>query len=151
MINSTSQLGWYVLNSRTYITCACFHSATNLTLAGLTSLINVYFTYACLHAFGDKENVCLADMVIAYIYHSKYIYTYACFHGATKKNTCWAERFRTFWHARWTVSEEERLTTEEALAKAELIASEWTPYNLATFMGTTRNHHKLQASPCFRL
>ncbi|CAM9116962.1 unnamed protein product, partial [Laminaria digitata] len=44
----------------------------------------------------------------------------------------------------WTISEEERLTTEEALAKAELIASEWTPYNLAAFMGTTRSHHKLQ-------
>lgn len=51
---------------------------------------------------------------------------------------------RVFRHLRWTISEEERLTTEEALAKAELIASEWTPYNLAAFMGTTRSHHKLQ-------
>ena len=65
---------------------------------------------------------------------------------ATKKGACWADMLCIFWHARWTVSEEERLTTEEALAKAELISSKWTPYNLATFLGTTRNHHKLQVS-----
>eukprot|EP00752_Nemacystus_decipiens_P002669 g2497.t1 len=46
----------------------------------------------------------------------------------------------------WTVSEEERLTTREALATAEMAASDWTPYNLATFMGTMRSgsQHKLQ-------
>lgn len=45
---------------------------------------------------------------------------------------------------RWTVSEEEHLTTEKALATAEVAASNWTPYNLATFMGTMRSQHQLQ-------
>ncbi|CAM9150208.1 unnamed protein product [Ectocarpus sp. 8 AP-2014] len=44
----------------------------------------------------------------------------------------------------WTVSEEERLTTEKALETAEVVASNWTPYNLASFMGTMRNQHQLQ-------
>ncbi|CAB1097802.1 unnamed protein product [Ectocarpus sp. CCAP 1310/34] len=44
----------------------------------------------------------------------------------------------------WTVSEEERLTTEKALETAEVAASNWTPYNLATFMGTMRSQHQLQ-------
>ncbi|CAM9876573.1 unnamed protein product [Ectocarpus sp. 12 AP-2014] len=44
----------------------------------------------------------------------------------------------------WTVSEEERLTTEKALETAEVAASNWTPYNLATFMGTLRSQHQLQ-------
>ncbi|CAN0299031.1 unnamed protein product, partial [Pylaiella littoralis] len=44
----------------------------------------------------------------------------------------------------WTLSEEERLTTQEALATAEEAASDWTPYSLATFMGTMRSQHKLQ-------
>ncbi|CAM9352816.1 unnamed protein product, partial [Ectocarpus fasciculatus] len=44
----------------------------------------------------------------------------------------------------WTVSEEEHLTTEKALATAEVAASNWTPYSLATFMGTMRSQHQLQ-------
>lgn len=48
--------------------------------------------------------------------------------------------------ARWTLTEEERLTTQEALATAEEAASDWTPYNLATFMGTMRSQHKLQVA-----
>ncbi|CBJ29436.1 hypothetical protein Esi_0146_0065 [Ectocarpus siliculosus] len=44
----------------------------------------------------------------------------------------------------WTVSEEERLNTEKALETAEVAASNWTPYNLATFMGTMRSQHQLQ-------
>lgn len=49
-------------------------------------------------------------------------------------------------NGRWTVSEEERLTTQEALATAEIAASDWTPHNLASFMGTMRigRQHKLQ-------
>ena len=42
------------------------------------------------------------------------------------------------------MSEEERLTTETALATAEMAAADWTPYNLASFMGTLRGQHKLQ-------
>ena len=43
------------------------------------------------------------------------------------------------------MSEEERLTTEKALATtAEMAAADWTPYNLASFMGTLRGQHKLQ-------
>lgn len=51
------------------------------------------------------------------------------------------------------MSEEEKLTTHEALATAEMAASDWTPYNLATFMGTMRtgsSQHKLQVSECSR-
>eukprot|EP00903_Cladosiphon_okamuranus_P016391 g15116.t1 len=47
----------------------------------------------------------------------------------------------------WTVSEEEKLTTQEALATAEMVASDWTPYNLATFVGSMRtggHQHKVQ-------
>lgn len=51
-------------------------------------------------------------------------------------------------NGRWTVSEEEKLTTQDALATAEMAASDWTPYNLATFMGTMRtgSQHKLQVN-----
>lgn len=55
-----------------------------------------------------------------------------------------AERY--VYLCRWTVSEQEKLTTQEALATAEMAASDWTPHNLATFMGTMRSQHKLQAS-----
>lgn len=59
------------------------------------------------------------------------------------------KHLRRIWcnfHTRWTVNEEERISTSEALATGDLVAAEWTPYKLADFMGTMRDHRELQVS-----